>query len=122
MRAAVSPEQLRAPRLRGEGHTALRKTRSRPGEGALPQSSDSRRGPLTPPSPRKRGEGARGRASLTTSLAPLAGRGPHGTGENPISARRGGVSAKLRLAAAPPHPTLSPQAGRGRERPRLQDL
>jgi hypothetical protein len=46
-----------SPRLRGEGHTAPKKTGIRPGEGALPQAQTRGSAPSSRPSPRARGEG-----------------------------------------------------------------
>jgi hypothetical protein len=74
-RSSPSPDLIRG--LRGEGHAARRKTRTRPGEGAFPQAQTRGEAPSSRPSPwpvaehqgvyarlrglcRKRPDGARG--------------------------------------------------------------
>jgi hypothetical protein len=61
-------------------------------------------------SPRKRSL-SEGGGWHTASLAPLAGRGPHGNAENQNSGLVRGRFDRLRLAEAPPHPTFSPHGG-----------
>ncbi len=59
-------------------------------------------------------------ASSTVYLSPRAGRGQHGKKKNPDSALVRGRLREfepLRIVERPPHPTLSPQAGRGSETP-----
>src|ERR1700730_11795877 len=58
-----------SPRLRGEGDTALRINKSRPGEGAFPQAQTRGSAPSSRPSPRKRGEGDRGAPGPRTKQA-----------------------------------------------------
>src|SRR5450631_2252619 len=68
-RKMASGTRLSSPRLRGEGDTAMRKTKSRPGEGTFPQAQTCGSAPSpaalrASTSPRKRGEVRRGAASL----------------------------------------------------------
>src|SRR5260370_9162983 len=60
--------------LAGRGHTATRKTKFRPGEGALLRAQTRGNAPSSRPSPRARGEGVRGPASLKQSLVNSTGR------------------------------------------------
>jgi hypothetical protein len=65
----LRPVRRSSPRVRGEGRTARRKTQFRLGEGALPQAQTRGGAPSSRPSPRARGEGVRGTASLTAITA-----------------------------------------------------